>query len=89
MMGLSDGMMFPAFNFMFINLAENDRRATANSTYLTSWDIGIAGGVIFGGRIMDIAKISSVYGTGVIIALISAFYFLIVSAGYFKKNRLR
>lgn len=89
MMGLSYGMMFPAFNFMFINLAENDRRATANSTYLTSWDLGIAGGVILGGKIIDISKISSIYGVGSVIALLSAVYFIIVSAGYFKRKRLR
>lgn len=89
MMGLSYGMMFPAFNYMFINLAEHDRRATANSTYLTSWDIGIAAGVILGGKIIDIAKISSIYAAGSIIAFAASIYFIAVSAGYFKRKKLR
>lgn len=89
MIGLSYGMMFPAFNFMFVNVAEDNRRATANSTYLTSWDIGIAAGVIIGGKIIDIAKISSIYGVGSIIAMVSTVYFITISAGYFKRKRLR
>ncbi|MDR1196498.1 MAG: MFS transporter [Endomicrobium sp.] len=89
MIGLSYGMMFPAFNFMFINMAENNRRATANSTYLTSWDLGIASGVILGGKIMDISKISSIYAAASLVALAAGIYFVTVSSGYFKRKRLR
>jgi MFS family permease len=87
--GLSYGMLFPAFNFMFVNLAEKNRRATANSTYLTSWDIGIAIGVIIGGKIIDIAAISSIYAVGSLIALAACIYFLTVSTGYFNRKKLR
>lgn len=89
MTGLSYGVIFPAFNFMFVNMAEHNRRATANSTYLTGWDIGIAAGIIAGGKIIDAAKISSMYGVGSLIALVCTVYFISVSAGYFKKKRLR
>ena len=38
-----------AFQNMIINLAENNRRATANSTILTSWDLGMGIGILLGG----------------------------------------
>ena len=51
--GLGNGHMFPAFQTMFINLASNDRRGTANSTLLVSWDIGVGLGVLFGGMLAE------------------------------------
>ena len=39
--GVAFGTMFPAFNTLFVNLAPNNQRGTATSTYLTSWDVGI------------------------------------------------
>lgn len=47
--GLGNGHMFPAFQTMFINLATNKQRGTANSTMLVSWDIGIGLGILAGG----------------------------------------
>lgn len=38
------GTMFPAFNTLFVNLAPNNQRGTATSTYLTSWDVGMVSG---------------------------------------------
>ena len=45
--GLGNGHMFPAFQSMFINLAPNERRGTANSTLYVSWDTGFGLGVLF------------------------------------------
>lgn len=39
--GLGNGHMYPAFQNMFVNLAENSQRGTANSSILTSWDAGL------------------------------------------------
>ncbi len=47
--GLGNGHMFPAMQTMFINLAPNSRRGTANSTLLVSWDLGIGLGIVIGG----------------------------------------
>lgn len=44
-LGVGFGTMFPAFNTLFVNLAPNNQRGTATSTYLTSWDVGIGIGV--------------------------------------------
>ncbi|MBQ7999013.1 MAG: MFS transporter, partial [Bacteroidales bacterium] len=51
--GLGNGHMFPAFQTMFINLASNDQRGTANSTLLVSWDIGIGLGMLVGGSVAE------------------------------------
>ncbi len=51
--GLGNGHMYPAFQNMFINLATNNQRGTANSTLLTSWDLGSGLGVLIGGLIAE------------------------------------
>lgn len=51
--GLGNGHLFPGLQTMFINLAPHSRRGTANSTFLTSWDVGIGCGVILGGFLAD------------------------------------
>ena len=45
LLGVGFGTMFPAFNTLFVNLAPNNQRGTATSTYLTSWDVGIGIGL--------------------------------------------
>ena len=49
--GLGNGRMFPSVQNMFINLAPNSRRGTANSTLLVSWDVGVGLGVLCGGAL--------------------------------------
>ncbi len=49
--GLGNGHMFPAFQNMFINMAPHERRGTANSTLLVSWDIGVGIGTLIGGSV--------------------------------------
>ena len=47
--GLGNGHMFPAFQTMFLNLASNEQRGTANSTLYVAWDTGMGLGVMLGG----------------------------------------
>lgn len=51
--GLGNGHMFPAFQTMFINLAPHNRRGTANSSVLSSWDAGVGLGVLLGGVLSE------------------------------------
>lgn len=46
LLGIGFGIIFPAMNTLYINLAPNNQRATATSTYLTAWDVGIGIGYI-------------------------------------------
>ena len=45
--------MWPAFQNMIIAMAERNERGTANSTLLTSWDLGIGAGVLLGGIVAE------------------------------------
>jgi predicted MFS family arabinose efflux permease len=89
LVGLSYGVIFPAFNVMFINLAKRNRRAAASSTYLVSWDSGIGIGMLIGGKIMDMVNVASIYAVGGVCAILAAICFIGVSSNYFLKNKLR
>lgn len=52
--GLGNGRMFPSVQNMFINLAPKNRRGTANSTLLVSWDVGVGLGVLSGGALAQV-----------------------------------
>ena len=87
--GLGNGHMFPAFQTMLINLAENSQRGTANSTLLVSWDIGIGLGTLIGGIVAEHVGYSAAFWTawGVNVAGV-AIYNLFVRR-HFLKNKLR
>lgn len=90
LLGIGYGMMFPAFNTLFVNLAPHNRRATASSTYLTSWDIGIGFGLVGGGRIADTAGgLPLAYLVGAIAATISFVIFYKITTPHFLQNKLR
>ncbi|MDD3404705.1 MAG: MFS transporter [Paludibacteraceae bacterium] len=90
MLGVGYGMMFPAFNTLFVNLAPNNRRATASSTYLTSWDIGIGIGLVVGGRLADVGcGLWLSFGAGCISNCIAYVLFSSYAIPHFLKNKLR
>ncbi len=87
--GLGNGHMFPAFQNMFINLAGNDRRGTANSTLLVSWDIGIGIGTLVGGSLVQRYGYHTAFWWSTAINGLGALFFFMHSRGYFLRNRLR
>jgi MFS family permease len=88
-LGMGFGSMFPAFNTMFVNLAANHQRATATSTYLTAWDVGVGLGLTLGGLIAEHCPFATVYffGNGLIALAIIIFY--LSTAPYFHRHKLR
>lgn len=89
LLGIGFGTMFPAFNTLFVNLAPNNKRGTATSTYLTSWDIGIGAGMMTGGYIAQVSTFSMAYLIGACLTVISALYFNWKVTPHFHKNKLR
>jgi MFS family permease len=87
--GLGFGSMFPAFNTMFVNLARNNQRGTATSTYLTSWDVGIGLGLAAGGHIAEIYSFQGAYFFGGCLSLLSILVFSRIIAPFYHKNKLR
>ncbi|RPH34407.1 MAG: MFS transporter [Bacteroidales bacterium] len=53
LLGLGFGIIMPTFQAMVNNLVPPERRGAANSTYFTSFDLGIGLGMIFTGFISD------------------------------------
>ena len=84
--GLGNGHMFPAFQTMFINLAPNSLRGTANGTLLTAWELGVGLGIIIGGVVTEHLSYHAAFWIAwVVNALGVAFYFLYVK-GHFNTN---
>ncbi|HEY5509022.1 MAG TPA: MFS transporter [Paludibacter sp.] len=90
LLGVGYGMLFPAYNTLFVNLAPNNRRATASSTYMTSWDIGIGIGLVAGGWLADSkGGLPLSYIVGALAVCISLIYFVKVAGPHFEKYKLR
>lgn len=88
-LGIGFGIMFPAFNTLFVNLTPNNQRGTATSTYLTSWDVGIGSGMLLGGYISQVSTFSQAYLMGACLSVISLLYFKLKVVPFFNRNRLR
>ena len=82
-------MFLPACQTIFINLAPNSQRGTANSTYLTSWDIGAGLGITLGGVIVDHFGYTAAFGSAAISVTIGLLLFQLITARHFHRARLR
>ena len=89
LLGVGFGIMFPAYNTLFVNLAPNSQRGTATSTYLTSWDVGIGIGMLTGGYIAEICSFDKAYLFGACLTVVSAVYFKLKVTPHYHKNKLR
>ncbi|MDR3183822.1 MAG: MFS transporter [Prevotellaceae bacterium] len=86
--GLGFGSMFPAFNTMFVNLASNNQRGTATSTYLTSWDVGVGLGLTAGGFIAEISTLQHAYSLSGGLVALSMLIFIWKITPFYLKNKL-
>ena len=87
LIGLGNGHMWPAFQNMTINVAQNSQRGTANSTILISWDIGMGLGILVGGIVSELLGYAAAFWTVVLVnASGVACYFLATRAFFLKRN---
>lgn len=89
LIGMSYGFVCPAFQAMFINLARHNQRGTANSTYLTCWDIGLGAGVFIGGYIAKVSNYTTAYLVGLSLVVLGFLLFQILTARYYLHHKLR
>lgn len=88
LIGLGNGHMYPAFQNMIIGVAQHNERGTANSTLLTSWDLGLGLGILAGG------VLSGSVGYGMAFAIMSAAHiagmimFFTLTRSRFLKRRI-
>lgn len=89
LLGIGFGIMFPAMNSLYINLAPNNQRATATSTYLTAWDVGIGIGIALSGFIAHYFTFYMVYLIGAMLCIVSLVFFTRKVTPYYNVNKLR
>ena len=87
-LGLGNGHMWPAFQNMIINMAPHNRRGTANSTILVSWDVGMGLGVLIGGIVTEHLGYVSAFWCVAGGQIIGMLLFLFATKYFFLRRRL-
>ena len=87
--GLGNGHMYPAYQNMFINLATENQRGTANSTLLTSWDSGMGLGVLFGGILAEAVNYHASFWMMWIANLTGVLLFFLHARLHYQQNYVR
>lgn len=89
LIGTSLGLIFPGYQTMCVNLARHDQRGTANSTYLSGWDIGIGAGILLGGSMAQhFGMHQQVFLTCGIALVIADIMYLTFTSRHYLKNKL-
>ncbi len=86
--GLGNGHVWPAMQNMFINLGTNRQRGTANSTILTSWDVGVGIGVVLGGIIAEYYGYTSAFLAGFLFNAVGVAVFFLFARENYLRNRV-
>ena len=86
---LGNGHLWPAYQNMFINLATNAQRGTANSTLLVAWDVGIGVGVVVGGVVAEHLGYASAFWIGVVVNVMGVIGYLLFGRGHYLRHKLR
>ncbi|MBP5246634.1 MAG: MFS transporter [Fibrobacter sp.] len=89
LIGTSLGLIFPGYQTMCVNLARHDQRGTANSTYLSGWDIGIGSGIMIGGSMAEFFGMHRpVFFTCAVALLVADVLFFTWTSRHYQKNKL-
>ena len=88
LIGVGNGHMWPAFQNMTINVAQNNQRGTANSTILISWDIGMGLGILVGGVIAEYVGYGAAFWTVVVINAAGVLTFFAATKNFFLSRNL-
>ena len=89
LIGLGNGHMYPAFLNMFINVAHNSERGTANSSILTSWDLGMGVGILLGGIVSEHFGYTAAFWMVAIDNALGVLLFFVATRTFFLHRRLR
>ena len=89
LIGMSLGLIFPGYQTMCVNLARHDQRGTANSTYLSGWDIGIGAGILIGGSMAErFGQHQQIFALCVVALFIACIMFIAYTSRHYKKYKL-
>lgn len=88
LIGLGNGHLWPAFQNMMIGVAHHNERGTANSTLLTSWDLGIGFGVLAGGLVVEYTDYHQAFLLMFAIHCLATFLFCLKTKAAFMERKL-
>ena len=88
LIGLGNGHMWPAFQNMTINVAQNNQRGTANSTILISWDIGMGLGILVGGVIAEHLGYNAAFWTVAVVNLLGVLLYFDATRSFLLRRNL-
>lgn len=88
LIGLGNGRMYPAFLNMFISVARHDQRGTANSSILTSWDVGMGLGMLIGGVLTEYFSFKAAFWTTAAVQIAGTLLILMFTRRFFESRRL-
>ena len=88
LIGLGNGHMWPAFQNMMIQVANNNQRGTANSTILISWDVGMGLGILVGGVIAEFMGYAAAFWTVAMVNAAGVLTFFMATRQFFLQRNL-
>ncbi|WP_434501985.1 MFS transporter [Prevotella sp.] len=88
LIGLGNGHMYPAFLNMFVAVAHHNERGTANSSILTSWDLGSGIGILFGGVVSEMVGYKAAFWLVAIENAFGVLLFFLFASKFFVKRRI-
>jgi predicted MFS family arabinose efflux permease len=88
LIGLGNGHMYPAFLNMFVATARHDQRGTANSSILTSWDLGFGIGILLGGVISQFFGYTAAFWMVAADNAVGVLLFFLATRRFFLRRKL-
>jgi Arabinose efflux permease len=89
MIGVGFGISVPAFQCLFVNVAPNNMRGTATSTFLTSFDVGVGIGMLSAGFISSHYNSAMIYIAGAGSCFLSLLVYIYFVRSSYEKNKLK
>jgi len=87
--GIGYGTLFPALQTIYINMAHSSKRGTANSTYLTGFDLGIGAGMLLGAYLAGRFGFPNMYLVTAGLCFTALLIYWFNSRRVFEKHRVR
>ncbi|MBP1663368.1 MAG: transporter [Bacteroidetes bacterium] len=86
--GVGFGMLLPALQTIYVNMATHDRRGTASSTYLTGFDVGNGIGMLTGGYIITLWSFQTLYIIAAAACLLGIIVYLTSTIRVYNRKKL-
>lgn len=87
LIGLGNGHMVPAMQNMIVNVAHHYERGTANSTFLTMWDLGQGLGILLGGVVAEHFGYVAAFAMMAVMQLMGTLVFFLFTRGFFVRKK--